>query len=292
MCSVQLTSYSQLKHTLLFVANIKCIRFAVDMALLAEDEKMLKNMLMELNERCEDYGMKINISKTKAMVMGRKPKKIGMLIKYESVEEVDNFKYLVCNISRNMNCYQEVKQRIAMEKEAFNRKRRIFCGPLEKELRKRLVKCFLWSVGLYGAETWTLRRNEKRTTGSIWDVDMVKHRACKMDRGNKKWSCARKSGRKKNKVGTNKEEVKKLAGPLAKKELPAERCCRRNDKLEENSRQKNMLGDRQHYDKWNVWIAYEKKGREKARVENAQFAVKYLPLGRTLRLFDINFCIF
>ena len=37
------------------------------MALLAEDERMLKKMLMELNERCEDYGMKLSISKTKAM---------------------------------------------------------------------------------------------------------------------------------------------------------------------------------------------------------------------------------
>ncbi|KAJ4438705.1 hypothetical protein ANN_14652 [Periplaneta americana] len=36
----------------------------------------------------------------------------------------------------------------------------IFYGPLEKGLRKRLVKCFIWSVALYGAETWTLRRNE------------------------------------------------------------------------------------------------------------------------------------
>ena len=40
--------------------RIKCIRFADDMALLAEDERKLKNMLMELNDRCEDYGMKIN----------------------------------------------------------------------------------------------------------------------------------------------------------------------------------------------------------------------------------------
>ena len=56
--------------------RIKCIRFVNDMALLAEDERMLKNMVMEVNERCEDYGMKINISKTKAMVIGRKPKKI------------------------------------------------------------------------------------------------------------------------------------------------------------------------------------------------------------------------
>ena len=39
------------------------------MALLAEDEMMLKNMLMELNVKCEDYGMKVNINKTKSMVI-------------------------------------------------------------------------------------------------------------------------------------------------------------------------------------------------------------------------------
>ena len=38
--------------------RIKCIRFADDMPLLAEDERMLMNMLMELNDRYEDYGMK------------------------------------------------------------------------------------------------------------------------------------------------------------------------------------------------------------------------------------------
>ena len=63
------------------------------MALLAEDERMLKNMLMQLNERCEDYGMKINTNKTKAMVIGRKPKKIDIRIKGESIEQVDSFKY-------------------------------------------------------------------------------------------------------------------------------------------------------------------------------------------------------
>ena len=36
--------------------------------------------------KCEDYGMKININKTKTMVTGRKPKKIDMLIKDESVK--------------------------------------------------------------------------------------------------------------------------------------------------------------------------------------------------------------
>ena len=54
--------------------------------------------------------------------------------------------------------------------------------------------------------------------------------ACKMDRQNKKCSCARKSGRRKNNAVTDKEEEKKLAGSLAKKELSAEGCSRRNAK--------------------------------------------------------------
>ncbi|KAJ4433047.1 hypothetical protein ANN_15304 [Periplaneta americana] len=67
-----------------------------------------------------------------------------------------------CTISSNMSFCQEVERRIAMAKEGFNRKRSIFCGPLEKELRKRLVKCFVWRVALYGAETWTLRRTKEK----------------------------------------------------------------------------------------------------------------------------------
>ena len=48
---------------------------------------------------------------------------------------------------------------------------------------------------------------------------MEKDGACEMDR---------KSGRRKNNAGTDKEEEKKLAGSLANKEMPAEGCSRRN----------------------------------------------------------------
>ena len=53
---------------------------------------------------------------------------------------------------------------------------------------------------------------------------MEKDRACKMDRQNKRFSCARKSGRRKNNAGIDKEEETKLAGPLAKKGPSAEGC--------------------------------------------------------------------
>ena len=178
---------------------------------------MLKNVLMELNDSCEDYRIRININKTKAIVIGRKPKKTDMRIKDESVEQVDSFKYLGCNISSNMNCYQKVKQRIAMAKDVFNKKKSIFCGPLEKELRKRLVKCFVWRVAVYGAETWTLRRNEQKRLEAFGMCLWRRMELVKWTDKIKKCSCARKSRRKKNNAGTDKEEEKKLAGPLAKK---------------------------------------------------------------------------
>ena len=55
---------------------------------------------------------------------------------------------------------------------------------------------------------------------------MEKDGECKMDTENKKLSCERKSGRRKNNAGTDKEEENKLAWPVAKKELPVEGCSR------------------------------------------------------------------
>ena len=55
---------------------------------------------------------------------------------------------------------------------------------------------------------------------------MEKDGAFKMDRQYSKCSCGRESGRTKNNAGTDKEEKKKLTGPLVKKELPAEGCHR------------------------------------------------------------------
>ena len=97
------------------------------------------------------------------------------------------------------------------------------------------MKCFVWSVALYGEETWTLRRNEQKRLEAfkIWTWRRMER--VKLDGQNKKWSCAIKSGRRENNAGTDREEERKLAGPLVKKELPAEGCSRMNGKGEEGS---------------------------------------------------------
>jgi len=44
-----------------------------------------------------------------------------------------------------------------MSKAAFNKKGALFTSTLDVKLRKKLVKCYIWSVAFYGAETFTLR---------------------------------------------------------------------------------------------------------------------------------------
>jgi hypothetical protein len=49
-----------------------------------------------------------------------------------------------------------------MAKAAFNKKRILFTSTMDLELRKKLVKCYIWSIALYGAETWTLRAVDQK----------------------------------------------------------------------------------------------------------------------------------
>jgi len=56
----------------------------------------------------------------------------------------------------------EVRRRIALGKEAFNKKSDLMWGSLSLHLKKRMVKAFVWSVALYGSETWTLQKEDIR----------------------------------------------------------------------------------------------------------------------------------
>ena len=44
---------------------------------------------------------------------------------------------------------------IRIPETAFNKKKNLFTSKLDLNLKKKLVKCYVWSMALYGAETWT-----------------------------------------------------------------------------------------------------------------------------------------
>jgi hypothetical protein len=89
------------------------------------------------------------------------------MIDQKQLDNVESFKYLGSNLTNDGRCTCGIKCRIAMAKAAFNKKRTLFTSTLDLELRKKLVKCYIWSIALYGAESWTLRAGDHETLGKF-----------------------------------------------------------------------------------------------------------------------------
>ena len=106
--------------------------------------------------------MEMNVEKTKVMRISRQPFPVKVMIDQKQLENVDSFKYLGSLSTNDGRCTCEIKSRIAMAKAAFNNKKALFTSTLDLELRKKLVKCYIWSIPLYGAETWTLRAVDQK----------------------------------------------------------------------------------------------------------------------------------
>jgi hypothetical protein len=49
-----------------------------------------------------------------------------------------------------------------MAKAVLNIKKALFTSKLHLNLRKKIVKCYIWSIVLYAAETWTLQTIDQK----------------------------------------------------------------------------------------------------------------------------------
>ena len=142
---------------------------------MAKEETVLQGMIDKLIETGRCYGMEMNVEKTKLMRISRQPSPVTIMIEQKQLENVECFKYLGSILTNDGICTCEIKSRIVMAKAAFNKKKNLLTSKLDLNLRKKLVKCYIWSMALYGAETWAcgqLIRNTwkvlKRGAGEGW----------------------------------------------------------------------------------------------------------------------------
>jgi hypothetical protein len=101
--------------------------------------------------------MDMSVEKTKVMRISRQPSPIQIMIDQKQSENVEYLNYFGSMITNDAGCTHEIKSRNAMAKAAYNKKI-FFTSKLDLNLRTKLIKCYIWSLVLYGAETWTLRK--------------------------------------------------------------------------------------------------------------------------------------
>ena len=54
-----------------------------------------------------------------------------------------------------------------MAKDAFSKTKILFTSKLDLNLRKKFIKCHIWGMALYGAETWRLRAADQKKLESF-----------------------------------------------------------------------------------------------------------------------------
>ena len=115
---------------------------------------------MKVKEENEKGDLKLNIQKTKIMASGPI---ISWQIDRETVETVTDLIFFVSKITANGDCNHEIKRRLLLG--------RIVMTNLDSILKSRditlptkvhLIKAMVFPVGMYGCESWTIKKAECR----------------------------------------------------------------------------------------------------------------------------------
>jgi len=80
----------------------------------------------------------------------------------QQIAQVQDFRYLGSLISGDGYCEKEIVSRIGMAKKIFHDKTKLFTGKMNLELKKKIIKCLVWSVATYAVKIWTLREIDRK----------------------------------------------------------------------------------------------------------------------------------
>uniref|UniRef100_A0A8D8LPD3 Craniofacial development protein 2 n=1 Tax=Cacopsylla melanoneura TaxID=428564 RepID=A0A8D8LPD3_9HEMI len=140
--------------------TINNLRYADDTVLLATNIDDLNNMVNKLSEISKEYGLNINISKTKLMINSKTVNNAQLQINNTPVELVHHYKYLGFIVNNKCDHKQEIRARIEQARAVFVKMNSLLTSlNLPLQLRLRIVKCYVFSVLYYGMESWILKQD-------------------------------------------------------------------------------------------------------------------------------------
>ena len=140
--------------------NINNLRYADDTTLMAESEEEWKSLLMKVKEESEKVGLKLNIQKMKIMASGPIS---SCDIDGETVETVSDFVFLGSKITVDGDCSHEIKRHLLLGRKVMPNLDSIFKSrDITLPTKIRLAKAIVFPVVMYGFESWTVKRAERR----------------------------------------------------------------------------------------------------------------------------------
>jgi len=115
---------------------------------------------MKVKEESEKVGLKLNIQKTKIMASGPIT---SWEIDGKTVERVSDFIFWGSKITADGDCRHEIKRRLRLGRKVMTNLDSIFeSRDITLATKDRLVKAMIFPVVMYGCESWTIKKAERR----------------------------------------------------------------------------------------------------------------------------------
>ncbi|PZC84789.1 hypothetical protein B5X24_HaOG203779 [Helicoverpa armigera] len=142
--------------------KISNLRYADDTTLFASSAELMQALLHKMEQVSLMFGLKINRSKTKIMIVDRMNDNSPEVTRIANCDVVQTYIYLGALISNNGGCIDEVKRRMALTRNAAEKLKKVWRNRnITKATKIRLMRTLVFPIFLYAAETWTVRELEK-----------------------------------------------------------------------------------------------------------------------------------
>ena len=132
---------------------------------MAESEEEIKSLLMKVKVESEKVDLKLNIQKTKTIASGPI---ISWEIDGARVETVSDFIFGGSKITADGDCSHEIKRYLLLGRKIMTNLDSIFKSrDITLPTKVHLVKVMVFPVVMYGCESWTVKKAERRRTDAF-----------------------------------------------------------------------------------------------------------------------------
>ena len=140
--------------------DVNNLRYADDTTLMAESEEELKSLLMKVKEESKKAGLNLSIQKTKIKAPGPIT---SWQIDGETVETVADFNLGGSKNTADGDCSLEIKRCLLLGRKVMTNPGSILKSrDITLPTKVHLVKVMVFSVVMYGCESWTIKKAERR----------------------------------------------------------------------------------------------------------------------------------
>ena len=150
--------------------RVEWLMFADDTVLVGDSEEKLNRLVQEFGRVCQRRKLTVNECKSKVMQIGKNGEENGVNVSLNNrrMEEVESYRYLGVDISRDSGMEEEVNHRITEARKAWGAMKDVWKKRhISREAKVGMYEGIIEPTLLYGCEVWMMKTRDRKRMEAV-----------------------------------------------------------------------------------------------------------------------------